>query len=76
MTSMLTSGSAGRANMKAAIEKYRALFADQVGYLAAGQIINGTALLPFVKRIWKLEEIYIELMKKLGKDPNTCREIF
>jgi len=76
MATMLTSGSAGRANMRMAIEEYRCLFADQIGRQAGDIIVNGTALLPFGKRIWRLEELYVDLMKKLGKDPDVKNPSF
>ena len=57
---MLTSGTVG-ANKKQAIETYRRLLAKKYGSkIAANAVVNSTATMSWLKRIWKLEEIYNE----------------
>lgn len=64
---MLISGLWGRANQKYAIEMYRSLFAEKVGREIANRTVDGTQFIPFVKRVWKLEVLYVNLCRTLDK---------
>ena len=54
---MLTSGSAGRANLRAALEKYESLFAERFGFIAGKILVESTRGMDAVKRLWELERI-------------------
>ena len=63
---MLITGSVGKRNMEATINQYQRLFEEHVGKDVASSIIRGTSLLPFIKRIWELERLFVSMLKSQG----------
>lgn len=57
-TMILVSGSAGRANLKFALERYERLFHIKFGKVAGEVLVRSTSHLEPVPRLWELERLY------------------